>query len=395
VIEPRGCRRALRLAFALGLALGLALAASRARADDWSSADILGRPRAFSIESVRVRYTQFEQSGLGFQSQAGPVMGPGSEWALIEQPQLEVVAKQGENLTHRLWVPLDVVTAASPDALDAISTASRTNEAGSVDLTSTYRSNRTDSAFVRAGFHLEEPFRSWNLGAGWSRSLADDNALVALSVAQVWDWFDAFTIHGIRLGHGNRSTTNANLGLTQLLSPTTIVHVDYGGTVQIGTLGNTWNSVPLETGLRGDERLPDFRQRHALVGRIAQWLPWNGALHLFYRLYLDDWGIVGNTVEAELYQRLSPRVYVRLNYRVHLQRGADFFTTRADDTMKFRTADSDLDSFVAQTFGGKIALELPVGRFARGLLADVGYERYIRSNGLNATIVSCGLGMRF
>lgn len=373
----------------------IALAAQAARADDWSSEEILGRPRPFSIESVRVRFTQFEQSGLGYQSQAGPLAGPGSEWAQIEEPQLEVVARQGEKLTHRLWVPLDVVTAASPDALDAISSASRTNEAGSVDLTSTYQATRTDSTFVRAGFHLEEPFRSWNVGAGWTRSLADDNAQLSISLQQSWDWFDSFSIYGVRLGHANRSTTNANLGLTQLLSPTTILHVDYGGTVQLGTLGNTWNSVPLTIGYRGDERLPDFRQRHAFVVRLAQYLPWNGALHLFYRLYVDDWGILGNTFEAELFQRLSRYVYVRANYRLHLQRGADFFTTRASDEAQYRTADSDLSSFTAHTFGAKIAVDLPLTRIARALHFDVSLERYLRSNGLTATIASCGIGIRF
>jgi hypothetical protein len=381
-----------RLTAVTAIALGLCGAA---RGDDWSSAQILGRPSPFSIEGVRVRYTQFEQSGLGYQSQAGPAAGQGSEWALIEEPQLEVVARQGDKLTHRLWVPLDVVTAASPDALDAVSSASRTNEAGTVDLTSTYQATRTDSAFVHAGFHLEEPFRSWSLGAGWARSLADDNALVAISVQQVWDWFDSFTIYGVRTGHENRSTTNLNLGLTQLLSPTTLVHVDYGATVQLGTLGNTWNSVPLTGGQRAGELLPDFRQRHAFVGRLAQFLPWNGALHLFYRLYVDDWGILGNTFEAQLYQRLSRYVYVRASYRFHLQRGADFFTTRAGGEERYRTSDSDLDSFTAHTVGAKVALDLPLRGLARSFHLDVGWERYLRSNGLNATIVSCGLGVRF
>ncbi len=375
------------------------LASSTARADD--DDDLFHLPPV-RIESIRTRFTHFAQNGLGWQSQAGAPMGPGSEEATVEQAQVEVVARQGR-LTHRLWVPLDVITAASPDAIDGdfpkgvdtVSSASRQNEAGSVELVTSYQADRRTEAFVRAGFHLEEMYRSWSLGTGGSRSLADDNAVVAASINQVYDWFDTFLINGTRVGHANRSSTNANLALTQLLSPTTVAHLNYGGTVQLGELGNTWNSVPLTTGVRGPEILPHLRHRHAFVGRIAQWLPWRGAIHAFYRFYVDNWGIVAHTVEAQLYQRLSPSVYVRVDYRVHVQQGVDFFTTRAAPDGGYRTGDSDLASFVAQTWGAKLAVDLPFAQKLRDAHFDLGVERYSRSNGLRASIVSCGVGFRF
>src|SRR5262249_16190915 len=152
---------------------------------------------------------------------------------------------------------------------------------------------------------------SWGAGVGIQKSLADDNTVVAASFNQIADWFDKFDIHGNRVARVSRSTSNANIGLTQLLSPTTVAHVAYGLTVQTGTLGNTWNAVPLNDGTWGDERLPSLRHRHALVGRLAQRLPWNAALHGYYRLYLDDWGIVGNTIELALYQRIGRWGYLR------------------------------------------------------------------------------------
>jgi hypothetical protein len=372
------------------LALVLLVGAARA---DGPLEEVLARPSTFRIDSTRVRFTYFDQDGHGWQSQAGPPHGPGSESVQVEQPQLEIVAQQGERLTHRLWIPLDVVTAASPDALDAISHASQVNEAGSLDLTSTYRGDH-QSVSVRAGFHVEEPFRSWNLGLGWSRPLADGNAVVAASVNQVADWFDHFDINGVRYGVVWRSSTNANLALTQLLSPTTVAHINYGVTVQLGELGNTWNAVPLEDGTRGGEKLPSLRHRHAFVGRLAQWLPWNGALKTFYRFYVDDWGILSHTVELELHQRLWAGLSLRANYRAHVQRGADFFTTRAPLDARLRTADSDLDSFVAHTFGMMASLDLRLRR-VRELHLDFGYERYVRSNDLHANVYTCALGLRF
>ncbi|MGZ3428570.1 MAG: hypothetical protein ACXVCV_18080, partial [Polyangia bacterium] len=234
--------RAARLVLLVALTAPIAVAADEPLATD----AIFGRPRAYSIDSVATRFTHYTQAGHGYQSQAGGP--PGSEELTVEQPQLEVVAHQGERITHRLWIPMDVVTAASPDALDAVSTASRSNEAGSIELSSTWQATRATAATLHGGFHLEEPYRGWDLGLALAHSFADDNAVIAASVNQYFDWLDTFDIHGTRLDRAGRSSTNLNLGITQLLSSRTVGHLDYGVTLQSGTLGNTWNAVPLAVG---------------------------------------------------------------------------------------------------------------------------------------------------
>jgi hypothetical protein len=363
-------------------------------------------PPVYQIESVRVRYTHYVQTGIGYQSAAGPAGAPGSEAATIEQPQAEVVARLGDRLTQRVWVPVDVITAASPDhsrygkpldaPVDAVSTASRVNSAESLETSSTYRWSRTTDVSFRAGIHIEEPFESWSFGMGYSRSLAEDNAVIAASVNQVVDWFDRFALDGTRHSRASRSTTNVNLSLTQLLSPTTVAAFSYGGTVQEGTLTNTWNSVLLSDGTRGDERMPRVRQRHALAARLAQWLPWQGALKLYYRAYLDDWGIGAHTVESDLAQRILPFLHVQAVYRFHHQSATRYFTTSGDPMgTGYRTADSDLAGFRAQTIGGAISFDLPMIRWMQDLHADIGYEHYFRSNQLTVDITTCALGLRF
>jgi hypothetical protein len=134
--------------------------------------------------------------------------------------------------------------------------------------------------------------------------------------------------------------------------------------------------------------------RHALLGKIAQFLPWSGAVHLSYRFYADGWGILAHTMEVELYQRISRLSYLRFNYRFHNQSGADFFTTRARPDFTTATADSDLAPLDAHTLGVKGSLDLPV-RFARTLHADLAVERYFRTNDLRVSVYSCGLGFLF
>lgn len=404
---------------AVALLAALSAIATQAHADEakvqtavpksLGDAEILGRSDdSLRVESVMTRITSFDQYGYGYQSQAGPMLGPGSERTTILEPQVQIVASQGPRLTHVLTVPIDVITAASPDAIDngpksvdVVSSASRHNVAGTLDWAATYRAGPASYLSMTSGMHLESPFRSWHGGLGGSYALAGGDTVIATSVIEVFDWFDRFDITGHRHGRAQRSSTTASVGITQIVTPTTVVGANYGLTLQRGELGNTWNSVPLTTfdpltSLdRGPEILPDERVRHALVARASQFLPWNGAMRAYYRFYADDWGLVAHSIEGQLMQRLSPLAYVGVLYRYHTQSGANFFTTLAGPNLLLRTADSDLAPLESHTVGGKVVIDLPMGTPVRVLHFEVGYERYVRSNRLSMDIVTCATGYHF
>jgi hypothetical protein len=348
------------------------------------------------VVSFGTQIAAFDQWGAGYQSKDGPNRGPGSERATILEPQAEIVATLGDRMTHRIWVPFDVVTSAS--ALvhpDVVSTASRHVVSGTFDWMTNYRVNAATDVSTQSAFHLEEPFRSFTAGMGFTRSFADQASVVSVSALDVFDWFDRFDIYGIRFGHTDRNGTTGSVGFTQVLTPTTVVNANYGLTHLEGTLGNTWNVVPLAIGIRGPELLPAVRTRHALVARAAQWLPWNGALHLYYRFYADDWGIVAHSFETELMQRLTPELYIAGYYRYHTQTGASFFTTSAASDATLRTADSDLAPLDSDTFGGKIVLDLPMRGRVSSLHFALTVERYFRTNDLQMDIVTWASGFRF
>jgi hypothetical protein len=351
------------------------------------------------VQSIDARLTSFNQFGHGYQSQAGPVLGAGSERAWILEPQEEIVLTHGDRITYRFWVPIDVVTAASPNSIappDVQSGASRQVESGSIDLTATYKADKALDLSMRNGFHLEQPLRSWTSGLGVRRSFADEATVVSANALTVFDWFDRFNIHGTHEGRTNRNASTGSLGLTQVLTSTTVASVNYGITVMEGTLGNTWNSVPLANGVRGAELLPTSRTRHALVGRASQWLPWNGALRLYYRFYADDWGIVAHSLEGQLMQRLVPQLYIGAYYRFHHQTGANFFTTLAPTDATLRVSDSDLAPLDSHTIGAKATLDLPLsGSVARALHFELVLEHYFRTNDLQMEILTWATGFRF
>jgi hypothetical protein len=385
----------VKLALALLVLSSSLMPARMAAADTLAGSGILDAPRPFTIESVRLRYTFFDQSGHGYQSLAGAgTRGPGSEQISVSEPQVEIIAHQGDRITHRIWAPLDVVSAASPDAVDAVSRASRYQEAGGIDVASTFRADRDDEVGTRFAIHLEENYRSWTMGLGWTRHMAEDNAVFQASLNQTFDWFDAYNLGGSNRGREARSTTNANVGFTQILSRTTVGNLNYGLTVQTGELSNTWNTVPIADGTHGLEVLPHLRVRHAIVGRLVQALPWRASFKASYRFYIDSWGAIGNTIELFLYQRITRWLYARATYRAHLQRGVDFYTQLSPLGVGLRTADSDLADFTGHTVGGKLALELPLRRL-RLLAIDLAYEHYFRTNDLRVNVYSASVGTTF
>ncbi len=362
---------------------------------------ILGPTDAFRLESILTRYTVFDQDGHGWQSRQSTATQPGSEALGVYEPQLLAVFRQGDAWRHQLSVPVDLITAASPvvPGPDVISAASHTNQAGSIDWATSYRRSPETTVTVHSLIHIERMYRSWAIGGGWTRTFLDGDATLALTLNQADDWFDAYNVFGHRFGHQDRSTTNANVSFTRVLSESTIAEVNYGFTLQNGELGNTWGSVPLPGGGRTTETFPDERERHALVARMVQGLPWAGALHLLARGYADDWGVYALTGEAELDQRLSSTLYVAGTYRLHRQTGVSFFTTLLDNPATTpATADSDLQELTAQSVGFKVAADIPISPVhfgARMTHFDLGLTRYFRDNDLTVWVFSCASGLTF
>lgn len=352
---------------------------------------------AQTVDGFEVRAALFEQFGHGFQSRAGNPGVPGSERTTIWEPMFRLTVADGR-WTHDATLIVDVVSAASPDALDAISTASAVNEAVTLDVTTTYRADDDDRVSVRYGAHVEEPYRSGFLGIGWAHDLAEKNATVSLTALGMADAFDDIDLFGNRHGETSRGSVTVNAAASQILGPTTLVDASYGLTYQRGTLQNTWNSVPLGGDSRGPEIFPGPRVRHALSGRIAQHIPdTRSTLKASYRLYSDNYGLDAHTAEVMAYQYLVPWLYLRGSYRYYWQSGVDFYGEMFEPGTTPRTADSDLAPFHAHEWGVKLVMlaERSPFELLRRSALDASFFRYVRSNDLTVSMFVLSFGMRF
>ena len=361
------------------------------RAEPASDAAILGQAdQSARVDEFRLRLTSYYQDGHGYQSKAGTLAGPGSERAMIVQPLMLVGIRQSARIHHEVVIPIDIVSAASVNALDVVSHASAVNEAVGVDLTSRFDLTEDDQLTSNLAWHEEEPFGSGSFGLGYSHAMADDNAVLGVSGQATFDRFDYLQPNGDRHGRRNRTALNANLNFSQLLSPTTIFDASYGLTFQQGTLDTTYNSVPLAGGAgRTNELFPHSRTRQAVQARIAQHLPdSHTTLRAGYRYYTDTFQLSAHTADFELHQYLLPRLIARGSFRYYSQTGVDFFSTAfsSQESLRLpRTADSDLALFHAREYGLKL-LWLTRGQSS----LDLGYVHYFRDNGLSANIFSLG-----
>lgn len=385
-----------------------------ARADEGDPADdavytpeVSDAPSLWRLTEARFRMSYFDQVGRGYQSQAGDdPRARGDERLLVFQPMFAFGIDYGDDTHHTITVPVDVVSSASADALDAVSSASRVNEAFTVDLASQWRVTDDDELTFNYGFHIEEPFRSGYAGMGYTRWLAQDNASLTVNAAVIADWFDPITPQGFDLGQTRRQTITANVSFTQIMSPTTFVGASYGYTLQLGTLEQTWNVVPQQPCLPepcspiASELMPNQRHRHAISGFVAQRIPLTrSTVRARYRLYRDDFGTVAHTARFALMQDLGNSLMLRGHYRFHTQTAPDFWTRAVDNDVVrlggFRTADSDLEAFNAHEFGVGVIANWPfLGRDEWEQHVELGYLHYRRTTGMRIHAVTVGWGIR-
>lgn len=373
-----------------------AVAEQEARADGWG------------FEEMRYFFGFFWQEGHGLQSQAGPVTGRGSEDAWIIEPMASFRFRTNRQLKHEVVFPIDIVTAASPDALDAVSSASATNQAVSLDINSVYSTEIVDFGF-RWGPHFEETLRSFFAGPSLTFRFLEDNTVIGLSGYIVADAFDPIRPDGRDAGQDTRISLNGNFSLTQVLSATTLFGFDFGVTTQSGILQNTWNSVITYDAAategppvyRVAEVFPENRFRSASVLRLSQHIP---ATHTTvkgsYRFYADENQVFANTGQVEIFQYIVPWLYVRGHGRLHVQPAIDFWVpslATPPDSGTPRTSDSDLEAFVSREAGLKVVVlrsRAPL-EFRSNDSFDVSYLHYERSNDLRVDFASLGYARTF
>lgn len=373
-------------------------AARDEKLDDWA------------FEELRVFFGVYVQDGQGYQSQAEPMVdGRGSEEAWIIEPMASFRFRTNERLDHTITFPVDVVSAASPDATDLTATASRINQSLALDVASTYKLTPTFDFGFHWGPHFEEPYRSFYAGPAFRLHLFEDNTIVELNGTIVADAFDPIQPNGKDLGQRARITLTGNLSWSQVLSPTTTMDLSFAATTQSGTLQTTYNSILAHDldaiGFDHPQRVPEIfptnRFRAAGVARVSQLVPaTHSTVKAMYRYYRDENDVSAHTTELQVFQYVVPWLYLRAHGRLYIQSPIAFFRPELPVIPlgeKPRTSDSDLEGFISREAGLHLVfLRDRAPKSVRGPDSfDIGYTRYQRSNGLHIDFASMGYARTF
>jgi len=296
----------------------------------------------------------------------------------------------------------------SPEALDAITTASRPiarQKDAYVDYTKIRNELTTaiSGPHYRIGYYVstESDYFAQQIRTQVDRDFRGQSLNCSAGTSFGWDAIAPLRDEDTAAADADRWTWHGNLVLTQVLDPRTTLRLGGELTRVRGLQHSPYRNV-YAGGTRVPERHPDLRDRRDLFLRLNRYFSNRSSLKLLYRLYTDDWGVASHTAGLRLAQYVGTRTVVEYRYRYYTQESSRFF--RAEYTTTggvdgFLSGDYRLGAFDAHLFGGRIDLGLGslIGgpELLRPLAMSLAYERYFNSNNFSANLFESGLSLAF
>lgn len=205
----------------------------------------------------------------------------------------------------------------------------------------------------------------------------------------------------------NKESTDAMVGLSQLLSPRDVYSVAFTFGNDSGYLTDPYRAAEYHPDFFSPgittavpERRPAHRNKEILLNTFTHHFDsLNASLEGSYRFYHDSFGVFSHTVALDWHQRLGSHLIVEPMFRVSEQSAASFYTTVFEgpftsDPAGYHSSDYRLSNFYSLDFGLQITAIIN-----RHLRVNAGYHRY-QMHGLDQTtqdmypqanIVSVGL----
>ena len=303
-------------------------------------------------------------------------------------------------------VPAIQAPAGSPEAVDAITTASRPIRGNAFQDFSKVRNELTGS-FARGGaaveyYHsIESDYLGHQLGGSYHRDVRSDQLDVSLGGSYGWDDIAPLANDNTSSAGDRKTTVHLNAVATQVLTPTTMVRVGVEDNLVDGLQHNPYRRV-YAGGTSVPENHPRTRDRRDAFVKLNQYLPNRSSVKLDYRFYADDWGVLSHETCTQLSQYLTHGMFAQYEYRYYTQTAADFYRPEYATTGGiggYLTGDYRLGPLSSHLFG--VTLNFDLASLAadtpalRRFNLSLDYERYFNSNNYSADILETGIDFRF
>ncbi len=353
----------------------------------------------------------------------------------ISAPSIMINKDFGTDYTLNASFVVDVVSGASTnyydEGYDGTSSASYDSSSGAsafargIDVNASdieYGNVEYDDRRVAGSLLLTKRFESRDeLTVGISRSNESDFYSTEAS-AEYMHWVDSSKNQSISFGmsyqineilkYCNSVGTDGCSGASQAMDATAInaqvsfsQNIDSTSNAKVslffsnddGYLDNPYLNVVRNYQIDGTadvvgEKRPDSKIAYGLALKYVNALNDNTTLHLGYRYYSDDWGILSNTLDADIFYELGDDLIFKLGLRAYIQSEADFFSGYKDyfTDEKYASSDQRLSEF--NTFTYKASVDYKI---YEDLRVNFGAQYYDQSTGLSATYIVTGFTYSF
>jgi hypothetical protein len=185
----------------------------------------------------------------------------------------------------------------------------------------------------------------------------------------------AYTFDSIKPANGlpekTKRTLDALLGVTQVLTPTTLLTANVGFGQVSGFLSDPYKVVELNGAIVPEKR-PESKDKFIFYVGMNQFItPLNGAVDLGFRRYSDSFDVEADTATLAWYQKLGAHVIVSPLVRYYQQTAASFYDTSFSGNPEYYSSDYRASAFRAMGYGLRL-----IWNPNSTLSFDAGYERY-------------------
>jgi hypothetical protein len=255
----------------------------------------------------------------------------------VIQPMVELQRDSPSGIDVDAHFLVDTITSASIAAGTSIDNVF-TEVRDEVGLRVRKRWERSDFA-LSYKYSAESDYWSHGVSASYGARFWDDTAALRLTAGRSFDTMSAKgRTPDCRPGKPapfcSLDVWFGGVSYSQVLSPVSVAQVSYEVAYLDGFQGNLYRMVP---SLARYEFLPEKRMRNAIAPRIAYYLPaTQTGFQLNYRYYFDfypgepaspsdPWLLTAHTIEARVYQQLTPALELRVLLRYYRQNHARFW----------------------------------------------------------------------
>ena len=317
----------------------------------------------------------------------------------------------GKNRLHTFAFDLNIdhYTSASSDKIDPLTVSSASRSDTHIYPTVSWNV-RNDDRHTTHGLALsystEYDYKSYGLNLNVSKSSADNNREISLKAGAFFDTWSVILpaelrpegygsgAHGDRdpIAYKPRNSYSAGLSVSQVINKRMQVFFTVEPAFQQGLLSTPFHRMYFTDGSETVERLPGNRFKLPVGLRLHYFLGDRFIGRLFYRYYIDDWGMQAHTVNLETPVKLTSFVSVSPFYRFSKQTAVRYFAPYGQHapTDRYYTSDYDISGFTSQFIGAGLRMAPPGGLLGiKGWQSvEVRYGHYIRSTGMVANNVT-------